>query len=195
MPQKPPLVSETFPDLDLESIRIAYSEPKDCITLTYLETVVECRDTLSSGWKTCPDNTGHQVRKLVYMMPVPPDMPPAMAKMLGVPKILQGTTVQRLCGGADEVTLVQHSYTRDMMYSDRFIVQCITNFRCDSKGGVVMRQWFDPIWTGSLPWTHSAVKHFVEKRVKVEALHRSAEFARIVQDVAGRHRDPHQQHS
>merc|ERR1712032_1463555 len=99
-----------------------------------MQTVLECRDMLTSGWRSCPDNTGHKVRKLVYTMPVPTDVPPAMAKLLGIPKTLQGTTVQRICGDPGEVTLVQHSYSRDMMYGDRFLIQTILNFRATMRG-------------------------------------------------------------
>lgn len=188
MPIARPLVWETLPGVRLEDVHAALSCPRECVTLQYLD-MLGCHVQLTSGWNPCPDNTEHVVRKIVYEMPIPSDVPPAMAKLIGVPKTLQGSTVQRLWHSDDEVKLVQHAYSRGMMHGDRFLVQSIMNFRRSEKGGVEMRQWVDPIWTGSLPWTLGAVKTFVEKKVKAEALSHSAGLVSIVRACAGRCQD------
>jgi hypothetical protein len=187
MPATPPLICETFPNCGVESVRGALSGLADCPLLLFLEQVIGCTNIRTSGWKSCPDNSGHKVRKSVYTMPAPSDIPASVRKILGVPEFLQGTTVQRLCGGEDEITHVQQSYSSDILYGDRFMIQAITHFAADKDGGVLMRQWIEPIWTRSLPWTHGVVKVFADRKARAEAVATSADFTRIVGTAVGRY--------
>jgi len=193
VPNSPPLISDTFPDIELEDIRDAISAMHDCITYRHL-TALGCHDIRGTGWKSCPDNAGHHVQKIVCMVPVPPDAaPPAVARLLGVPKVLQATMVQRLSADADEVTLVEQSYTQDLVYLDRCVTQYVRHFSRNSDGGVDMRLWVDTIWTRDLPFTHFAVKSFVEKKSRSEAITCREDFKRIVQTSAKECQDSRQQ--
>jgi hypothetical protein len=184
LPNSPPLISDTFPDIELEDIRDAFSAMHDCITYRHL-TSLGCYDIRGTGWKPCPDNAGHDIRKIVCMVPIPPDSaPPAVARLLGVPKALQATMVQRLCADADGVILVEQSCTQDIVYLDRCISQYVRHFSRNSDSGVDMRLWVDTIWTRDLPFTHFAVKSFVEKKSRTEATNSRDDFNRIVRSSA-----------
>jgi hypothetical protein len=193
IPESPPLISDTFPDTGLEDIRDAILAMRNCITYRHLM-ALGCHDIRRTGWKPCPDNDGHDVRKIVCMVPVPPDAaPPAVARLLGVPKALQATMVQRLCADADEVTLVEQSYTQDVVYLDRCMTQYIRHFSRNSDGGIDMRLWVDTIWTRDLPITHFAVKRCVEAKTRSEAFTYREDYNRIVQTSAKECQDSRQQ--
>jgi hypothetical protein len=195
IPKSPPLISDTFPDIELEDIRDAISAMHDCITYRHL-TVLGCYDIRGTGWKPCPDNVGHLVRKTLCVVPVPPDAaPPAIARLLGVPKALQATMVQRLCADADGVTLVEHSSTQDLVYLDRCKTQYVRHFSRNSDGGVEMRLWVETIWTRDLPFTHFAVKGFVGNKTRSEATNCREDYRRIVQSSARERRESRQRRS
>jgi len=184
IPNSPPLISDTFPDIDLEAIRDAISAVHDCITYQHL-TALGCTDISGTGWKPCPDNAGHAVRKILCMVPVPPDAaPPALARLLGLPKSFQTTMLQRLCADTNGVTLVEQLYTQDIVYVDRCKNQYVRHFSRNPDGGVDMRLWVETIWTRSLPFTHFAVKTFVERKTLREATNCREDFNRIVQSSA-----------
>merc|ERR1711920_531894 len=50
LPNSPPLISDTFPDIELEDIRDAFSAMHDCITYRHL-TSLGCYDIRGTGWK------------------------------------------------------------------------------------------------------------------------------------------------
>ncbi|CAK0888668.1 unnamed protein product [Prorocentrum cordatum] len=184
VPNCPPLISDTFPGVGLEDVRDAFVAAHGCVTSRHLA-AHGCHDVRDTGWRPCPDNEGHLVRKIVCMVPVPPDAaPPAVARLLGVPKALQATMVQRLCTDADMVTLVEQSYTKDVVYLDRFMTQYVRRFSPNSDGGVDMRLWVETVWTRDLPFTHFAVKSFVEKKTRSEATTLREEYKHIVQSSA-----------
>lgn len=193
LPKSPPLISDTFPDIELEDIRDAFSAVHDCITYRHLA-ALGCLDIRGTGWQPCPDNAGHAVRQTLCMIPVPPDAaPPALARLLGVPRAVQATMLQRLCADADEVMLVEQSYTQDVVYLDRCMNQYVRHFSRNVDGGVDMRLWVETIWTRDLPFTHFAVKSFVEKKTSREAADCREDFNRIVQSSAEGCRDSRQQ--
>jgi len=184
IPKSPPLISDIFPDTELDDIRSAISALNDCITYQHLK-AVGCQDIMGTGWNPCLDNVEHHVRKLVYTLPVPPDAaPPAVARLLGIPKALQMTMVQRLCSDGDGVTLVEQAYTQDIAYLDRCMAQYVRQFSRNIDGGVDMRLWVETIWTHDLPFTHFAVKNVVEKMSRNEATACRESFKRIVQTAA-----------
>jgi hypothetical protein len=193
IPKSPPLLSDTFPDTDFDDICGAISVLDNCITLQHLK-AVGCQDIQGTGWKPCPDNIGHQIRKMVYTLPVPPDAAPsAVAKLLGVPKALQMTMVQRLCSDGHEMTLVEQAYTQDVVYLDRCLAQYVRHFSRNTNGGVDMRLWVETVWTRDLPFTHFAVKSLVEKKTRNEAIADREGFKRIVQTAAKECHDSRQQ--
>jgi len=77
---------------------------------------------------------------------------------------------------------VQHSYTSDVLYGDRFKVQCTVRFR-EQTQGVVVDQWCDIVWDKPLPWTHGVVRHFIEHRARHDAMAMGGDLVRCIQDA------------
>lgn len=126
---------------------------------------------------------GTEVRKVCYLTDVPPDIPSMARKLLSIPDKIRGSTVWRLRGDHNELVLVEHTYTHDILYGDRFKVECTLSFRPSGKGGVTMRQWVEIIWDKPLPWTHGVLKHMIEAKAKNDVAAFGGELARILQDA------------
>merc|ERR1712232_1387771 len=101
-------------------------------------------------------------------MPVPPDVPRPVAKLLGMPENLTVTAVFRLRVTADEVILVMQSCTHGVPYGDYIRVEDILQLK-RSPSGVALQKWTIPQWVKPLPWTHGIVRVFTEKKVLSEA--------------------------
>jgi hypothetical protein len=116
--------------------------------------------------------------------------------MLNIPESVCSTTVWRLCSSAGEccgwspsardiehLNIIQHSYTKDVLYGDRFKLQNILSFR-EAPEGVILRQWAEVIWLKPLPWTHGMVKKFVEQRCISDITKMAPVHARIIEESA-----------
>jgi len=81
--------------------------------------------------------------------------------------------------------LLQHSYTRDVLYGDRFKVQNASRFHKDEDSNcVILDQWMEIVWDKPLPWTHGVVRHFIEAKARSDALAFSADLARCIEEAA-----------
>jgi hypothetical protein len=116
--------------------------------------------------------------------------------MLNIPESVFSTTVWRLCEtGEDDccsspsarnvkqLHIVQQSYTKDVLYSDRFKLQNMLSFK-EELDGVMLRQWVEVIWLKPLPWTHGIVRKFIEQRCISDATKMAPVHARIIEESA-----------
>jgi len=177
-------IFEKAVDGSLDAIRAAFLRLENCPMVRFLEEYMECYDIEATEWK--PDDTvaGTLVRKCHYAAPVPADVPDSVAKLVGLPPVVGTTTVYRLrTVDPGEVTLVQQSYTGDVMYGDRFKIQHTISFKEEAGGMIVSRQWTQIVWEQPLPWTHSMIRHFIEKRTKSESSRSAPQLLRMIEDA------------
>merc|ERR1712048_560206 len=107
--------------------------------------VLNCTDISSTDWKESPHVHGTLVRKSHYEMSVPRNIPEPIAKLVGIPETIRGSTVWRLHRSCNELTLIQQSYTKDVRYGDRMTVQNTLSFSETGAEGVLFRQWVEVI--------------------------------------------------
>jgi hypothetical protein len=168
----------------VEGIQAALLRTEQCPMSRFLEEVMGFYDIEGTEWKPDRAAVGTWVRKCDCSAPVPSDVPDSIARILGVPSVLRTTTVYRLqIAEPGEVTLVQESYTGDVMYGDRFKIEHTLSFK-EEGGSIVSRQWSRVIWDQPLPWTHSMIRHFIEKRTRSDSVRVAGDLVRILEEAA-----------
>jgi len=164
------LSSHHIPDATVTTIYNALRNLENCPLCQFRREVAGCHGFEGTSWQQCPDMEGTEVRKVCYTTEVPPDIPSIARKLLNIPDEIRGSTVSRLRREEEKVVLVEHSYTRDILYGDRFKVEFTLSVLPDiEKGGVTIRQWVEILWDKPLPWTHGVLKHMIESRAKSDA--------------------------
>jgi len=177
-----PLYTEVLRNTTTHLVQAALKNGTYCPMLRFLKEVLQCHSILATGWKKCPNMPGTWVRKAQWSAPIPADIPTTVARLLGVPDVVTGTSVWRLQECGNTLTLMQHSYTKDVLYGERFVLQSTLQFT--QKGNdVIFRNFADTKWVVPLPWTHIAVKAFVERKARVDALAMAPDLRRIIEDA------------
>jgi len=150
--------------------------------MCFMNKVASCYDFVSTAWEDCKLHPGSQVRKCIYTTPVPQDIPAFAKRLLNVPEQIGGCTVWRLSGTNQELLLLQHSYTRDLLYGDRFKVQSIIHFS-EENSGVTIQQWIEIVWVKPLPWTHGMVRHFIDTKARQDAMDSAGDMVQCLKDA------------
>lgn len=185
VPTTTPLSSHRLEEVTLASVRGALMRIEGCPMIKFLKQVAGCYDFVSTAWEDCSEVLGSQVRKCTYMTPVPDSLPGFARRLLNVPEKISTSTVWRLRQDGEELVLLQHSYTRDVLYGDRFKVQNASRFHKDEDSNcVILDQWMEIVWDKPLPWTHGVVRHFIEAKARSDALAFSADLARCIEEAA-----------
>lgn len=126
--------------------------------------VMKIRDMRWEPFLEATYKPGVKVRRCTYVMPLPQDLPRAVASIIGLPKESRMTTVYCLKITNDEITLVYQTHTHDVMYGDKFRAQDLHVWRPLADGGVEYRKWSSAVWLDSLPWTHGVVKSAINAK-------------------------------
>lgn len=122
---------------------------------------------------------GVKVRRCRYMMPLPQDVPRAVASIMGMPKESNMTTIYHMKITDDEVLLVHQTITHDVLYGDKFRAQDTHSFRPCPEGGVTYKKWSEVVWLAALPWTHSIVKSAVDSKTVANSKAAGPGFVRV----------------
>jgi len=167
----------------IDDIQAALLRTEQCPMARFLSETLECYDIEPGEWKPDPTEAGTMVLERRYSAPVPDNVPDAVAKLVRLPPVIGTTTVYRLRRSeSDELTMVQQSYTGDVMYGDRFKIQNTISFKEDA-GGVVSRQWAEIVWREALPWHSSLIRHFIEKRSRADAIRYAPQLLCMIEDA------------
>lgn len=184
-----PMFEKHVPQAAIDSIRSALLRTDGWPMSRFLDEVMGCYDIDAAEWKPDPAIAGTLVRKCQYKAPVPADVPDTIKRIVGLPDVVTTTSAFRLHSGPGEVTLVQQSYTRDVMYGDRFKIQHTISFK-QEPDGVVSRQWASVVWDQPLPWTHSMIRHFVEKKATADSRKMAPQVLRMIEEAGEMSNDP-----
>jgi hypothetical protein len=171
-------------DVTIEGLRSAFETAERCPILKFLRKVVGAYDIYTTRWTPCPEMADTIVRKSCYTVPMGDDIPAAVKRIVNFPDTISATSVWRLRTGPNELTLLQQSYTKDIMYSDRFKAQNTLVFQADPDGGIKVQQWLDTIWEKPLPWTHTVIKRLIEREAKESATRVLDDLLQILEDAA-----------
>jgi len=145
-----------------------------------------CRESLKARdmhWEPFlePARTpGVKVRRCTFIMPLPQDVPKAVASIIGLPKESSITIVYHMKITEDEIMLVHQTLTHDVMYGDQFRAQDMHIFRKLADGAVEYRKWGSVVWLAALPWTHGIVKSAVEAKTVEVSKGNVDDFIRMI---------------
>jgi len=190
-----PLVSQKLPGLDIKSIRTSL-EMEEGPVQRFMREILGCSEFNTTPWAarrpTAADTEGAKkagtgtsifFRRSRYRAAMPSDIPSSVARLVGMPDSVDARSLFVLGCMDDQLVLVQQSMVQGVMFSDRFRLQNTFSF-VQEADGVLLSQWAEVIWDKPLPWTHTPVKMFVEKKARAEAKSTFRDFARRIQDGA-----------
>lgn len=175
---KDPVYVQTVPTLSMSVVRDLFDKD-DWIMDRFLCESLGAFDVRWEPFMEPPRTPGVKVRRCRYMMPLPQDVPRAVASIIGMPKESNITTVFHMRITEDEVLLVHQTITHDVMYGDKFRAQDTHSFRPGSGGGVTYTKWSEVVWLAALPWTHGMVKNAVESKTVETAKAKGPDFVRL----------------
>jgi hypothetical protein len=194
IPAKPqgknPLSSKKMLGIDLQSIRTSLEADEGPVQ-RFMAEVLGCTAFVTTPWATSRHNIFEKeepkkgripnifFRRSKYRASLPTDIPPSVAKLVGIPDSVDARSLFALGVSDTELVLVQQSNVQGIMFSDRFRLQNTFRFTQDGDD-VLLEQWAEVKWSKPLPWTHTPVKLYVEKKARAEAKDTFGDFARII---------------
>jgi len=176
---------QALPGVSVEQLRQAVA--KDTVLKRYLMEFSKATDVSTTKWFEAPDNNSVRFRRARFTMPVPQDVPAAIARLAAVPETSKATIVLGYCEtGADELIVLIQQVTHDVPFGNTFRVHEVMVFRSAPGGGSVFSKWTSVKWGDDLPWYASAIKPITESKTKAGSPAGGEAFARILrQNIEG----------
>merc|ERR1719188_965766 len=97
-------------------------------------------------------------------MPLPKDVPSAVARLVSIPESTRVTTVLRLRVQGDEAVLLMQTVAHDAPFGENFRTQETFCFKPHPEGGVQMLKWGEVVWVQALSWTMGPVSKIIESK-------------------------------
>lgn len=184
---KDPLLSTIFQDFTFETM-CAEFESEDWFIDDFMRETLNAIEMRTSSWKRGV-RPGAMVRDSHIIMPVPPDVPRAVALILGMPETVTVTATFQFRRSGEEATLVMHSSTHGVPFGDSFRVEDTIRFGPHANG-VEFRKWTKAAWIKPMSWTLKPVKIFLERKVRSEARAGCTIMERMLREVGTRGLNP-----
>lgn len=158
-----------LPGTSLAALRALF-EADDWPLHRLLREALQAKDLACSGWGQAHVVPGTLVRRSRYTLPLPPKVPSAVAKFVGIGVAPRVTSLYRLRCSDEEVVCMQQSSSEGVPFSDHFRVDDVLVFRPHAEGGTAFAKFFQPVWVKPLPWScRPIVKPFIENQALVDA--------------------------
>lgn len=166
LPAAEPTFAERIAGLSLAQVKSAL-EPDACVLSEWWSAApLSSYDLVSDPWAPAPQAAEGvaTVRRIRCLMPMPEDVPRAVAAVVGVPKVSAATVMFALQVLDDgEVRLTSQAAMHDVMFSERARVQERHSFRAHVDGGVEYRKWCDVVFLEPLPFGFGVARAFMVK--------------------------------
>ncbi|CAE7450832.1 unnamed protein product [Symbiodinium natans] len=184
IPSEPPLLTHRIDKATVAKIWETMQRPHHCPLLQFLSQVGGCHDFHASLWEDCQEVPAAKIRKCCYMAPIPDDIPNFARRLLNIPSQISTCSVWRLVYTPEEMWFVQQSYTGDVLYGDRFKVQCTVRFTQEPEAkSVVVDQWVEIAWDKPLPFTHAMVRCFIESKAHADGRALGGDLVRCIKEA------------
>jgi len=118
----------------------------------------------ASEWQEEMRIPGTVVRGVRYNMPLPKDVPAAVARLVSIPEATRVTTVLRLRVQGDEAILLLQTIAHDAPFGENFRTQETLSFKPHERGGVQLVKWGEVVWVQALSWTMGPVSKIIETK-------------------------------
>mmetsp|Transcript_104458 Transcript_104458/g.204884 ORF Transcript_104458/g.204884 Transcript_104458/m.204884 type:complete len:332 (+) Transcript_104458:89-1084(+) len=157
---------------------------KDDVIEGYLEQFAQAWDISITNWTNSP--AGLRVRRAEFTMPVPQEVPAAIARLVAVPSASKATIVMGFVSTSpDELLVLLQQCTHDVPYGQAFRVQETMSFRTASGGGSTFSKWTSVRWIQDLPWIAKAIKPITESKTRAGSPAGGQAFIKVLQEAAG----------
>jgi len=181
-PTEEPLFTGNLAGMSLNEVRLKLHS-KDWPMAQFLKEALGAYDLTETRWCTSESVPGTAARRARFIMPLPKDVPGAVAMLVSLPETSHVTIVYRLRDSESEVVLLQQTCTHDVTFGENFRVQETLSFTPSRAGGVDVRKWVEVIWAVSLPWSMGAVKSFIERKSNSAAKASASHLVRVLEQT------------
>lgn len=170
-----------IPDLTLEQIETGLET--DAVVLGYLEQFSHATDISLSAWCDAPG--GIRVRRAQFTMPVPQEVPPALARLISIPQASRATMLLGIvAAAADELLVLLQQCMHDVPYGENFRVHETMSFRPRAGGGVTFSKWTLVKWVKSLPFMMAPMRPITESKTAAGSHGGAEAFIRGLREAA-----------
>mmetsp|Transcript_11330 Transcript_11330/g.28507 ORF Transcript_11330/g.28507 Transcript_11330/m.28507 type:complete len:276 (+) Transcript_11330:171-998(+) len=176
------LDSVAAPELSLDGVREVVEERE--VLESYLKEFSGAYDIEFTDWFNVPG--GLRACRAKFHMPVPQEVPAALARLVSVPETSAATMVvaHRECGDDEELVMLQQ-VTHDVPFGENFRVQEAVSFRrAAAGGGVVCSKWTTVKWIKDLPWHVSMIRPITESKTMAKSPEGGQAFLKAVRSSA-----------
>jgi len=179
-----PLCSKHIPDVTLEQIRKLFEADDDWFLLRFQKEVLKAHEVGATPWTKGKLVPGTMVRRATSLIPPPPDLPPALQKIMGFPPALDCTLIARLHCTDSQVTLFMHSCSLNAPYGDCQRLEDVLVVSDHEGGGITVSKWMKVVWVKSAPWPLRMAKGILEKKVQDDGKASFDEFNKLLRKNA-----------
>lgn len=170
------------PELSLDRVREAIESGE--VLEDYLKEFSQAYNIQLTDWY---DMTGGlRACRAKFTMPVPQEVPAALARLISVPEASAATLVLAHRGNGDDEELVMlQQVTHDVPFGENFRVHEAMSFRRDaSSDGVSFSKWTTIKWIKDLPWHVSMIRPITESKTMAKSPEGGQAFLKAVQSAA-----------
>jgi len=176
-----PVKVERLTSLTLEQVCKAL-ENEECLP-RFLRENVQAFDVSPTPWAQSRRISGTLVRRVGFRMTLPKDVPRVVQRLISLPEDTSVTAIYRLRSEPSRAVLTHQTCTHDVTFGENFRVQETLAFEPLSGGGVELKHWVEIVWVAPLPWTHGAIKSYIEKKARGEAVEGLPVLLAIIKDL------------
>jgi hypothetical protein len=183
VPETEPLCTHELPDATLSSMS-SVLEANEWPIPTFMSQFNEASDFNPCKWARSCRVEGTAVRVLTFTMPLPKEIPRAVAMLINLPEKTKITNTYRLRKTEDELILMCQVNSPEVPFGEYFRIQELNSFRALPGRGVEVRKWVEVMWVLPVPWGMGPVKVFTENKILDDFRKGAGPLANFLNDAA-----------
>lgn len=145
-----PVADKPMLDISLDSVGITAVRDAiltdDGLFQRFAREGMSFRDDSSTPWVTCTAEPHTYLRAAEYTMPLPNDVPKAVARAVAIPEFCKASMALRVRNEGHGLRVEQVTSTPDVPFGDRFYTQDVFSFQPFPGGGVSVKRWTCTVW-------------------------------------------------
>jgi len=150
----------------------------------YMRDVQGSETTKMSPWQPCLDVPGSHVRTARCLIPLPQDVPAAVARtFVKIPEVAEASMSWRVMKVENGLDAVLHNMNTDVPFGDRFIVQVVCRVRRHEEGGCVLSKSVSIRWVKPFSWSLKVIQKVIDYQVGVKARAMDPAFAAFLKGL------------